>query len=83
MEFTVHLFLILYQGSSGIKLIPDIVFTIEKVRKKMISDNRSILVKDLGSRSELLKTNLRRVSDIARYSPVPGKYGEIIVKYGS
>ena len=44
----------------------------------MISDKRSILVTDLGSRSELVKTNLRRVSDIARYSPVPGKYGKLL-----
>jgi len=62
------------------KIDPDIVCTIEKVRKKMISDRRFILVKDLGSRSQLLKTNLRRVSDIARYSPVPGKYGELLSK---
>jgi predicted O-methyltransferase YrrM len=62
------------------KVDPDIVCTIEKVRKKMISDNRTILVNDMGSRSELLKTNFRKVSDIARYSPVPGKYGELLSK---
>ncbi len=55
------------------KIDPDIVCCIEKVRKKLISDRRSIIVNDLGSGSELLKTNLRKVSDIARYSPVPGK----------
>jgi len=57
------------------KIDPDIVFSIEKVRKRLISDNRSIIVKDLGSGSEKLKTNLRKVSDIARYSPIPRKYG--------
>ena len=62
------------------KVDPDIVFTIEKTRKKMILDNRSILVTDLGSGSDLSKTNLRRVSEIARYSPVPGKYGKLLSK---
>jgi predicted O-methyltransferase YrrM len=60
------------------KINPDIVCIIEKIRKKMISDRRSIIVKDLGSASEKLKTNLRKVSDIARYSPVPGKYGVLL-----
>jgi predicted O-methyltransferase YrrM len=62
------------------KVDPDIVCTVEKLRKKMISDNRTILINDLGSRSDLLKTNFRKVSDIARYSPVPGKYGELLSK---
>lgn len=56
----------------------DIVCKIEKVRKKMISDKRSIVVKDLGSGSVKLKTNLRKVSDIAKYSPVPKKYGVLL-----
>jgi predicted O-methyltransferase YrrM len=60
------------------KIDPDIVCSIEKVRKKLISDRRSIIVKDLGSGSGLLKTNLRRVSDIARYSSVPAKYGVLL-----
>jgi predicted O-methyltransferase YrrM len=57
---------------------PAIVFAVEKIRKKMISDKRIILVKDLGSRSGSLKKNLRRVSEIARYSPVTRKYGELL-----
>ncbi|MCX6325419.1 MAG: class I SAM-dependent methyltransferase [Bacteroidia bacterium] len=60
------------------KIDHNIVCSIEKVRKRMISDRRSIAVKDLGSGSEKLKTNLRKVSDIARYSPVPGKYGILL-----
>ncbi|MGD0755216.1 MAG: class I SAM-dependent methyltransferase [Bacteroidales bacterium] len=59
---------------------PAIVFAVEQVRKKMISDKRIILVKDLGSRSGSLKMNLRKVSEIARYSPVPRKYGELLSK---
>jgi predicted O-methyltransferase YrrM len=62
------------------KVDPEIVCSIEKVRKKMISDKRTILVNDMGSRAELLKTNFRKVSDIARYSAVPGKYGELLSK---
>ena len=57
------------------KIDTDIVFTIEKIRKKMISDPRLISVIDLGSGSERMKTSLRKVSDIARYSAVPLKYG--------
>jgi len=54
------------------KVNPAIRFKVGQIRKKMILDTRSILVNDLGSRSGSLKTNLRKVSDIARKSPVPG-----------
>ena len=60
------------------KTDPDIVCYIEKVRKRLISDRRSIIVKDLCSGSEKLETNLRKVSDIARYSSVPVKYGVLL-----
>ena len=60
------------------KIDPDIVCNIEKVRKRLKLDYRSIIVKDLGSGSEFLKTNLRKVSEIARYSPVPKKYGVLL-----
>jgi len=60
------------------KTDPDIVCNIEMVRKRLISDRRSIIVKDLDSGSEKLKTNLRKVSDIARYSPVSVKYGVLL-----
>lgn len=57
---------------------PAIILRVEQVRKKMISEKRNIFVHDLGSRSELLKSDLRRVSDIARYSPVSMKYGRLL-----
>jgi predicted O-methyltransferase YrrM len=60
------------------KIDPAVIFNIELVRKKLISDKRRIMVRDLGSRSELLKTNLRKISKIARFSPVPGKYGALL-----
>jgi len=56
----------------------DIVCTIETIRNKMISDERSINVNDLGAGSEKHKTNLRKVSQIARYSSVPEKYGILL-----
>jgi predicted O-methyltransferase YrrM len=62
------------------KIDPSIAMTVEQIRIKMISDKRSILVHDLGSRSDLLKTNMRRVAEIARYSPVSKKYGMLLSK---
>jgi len=54
------------------------VLTIESMRKKNISDNRTIEVLDLGAGSSRLKTNSRKVSEIARYSAVPEKYGLLL-----
>ncbi len=62
------------------KIDTDIVFNIEKVRQSLLSDYRSIIVNDLGSGADMLKTNLRKVSDITRYSPVPQKYGVLLSK---
>lgn len=60
------------------KTDPDIVFTVEQIRKKMISDERTVIFEDLGTRSGSLNINLRKVSEIARYSPVPKKYGKLL-----
>ncbi|MFZ2338310.1 MAG: class I SAM-dependent methyltransferase [Bacteroidales bacterium] len=57
------------------KIDPDIVCTIEKTRMSLLADARSINVTDLGAGSGIMKTKLRKVSDIARYSSVPKKYG--------
>lgn len=56
------------------KTDPKIVFKVEQIRKKLIADERTILVHDLGSRSELSKEYLRRVADITKKSPVTRKY---------
>jgi predicted O-methyltransferase YrrM len=61
----------------------DIVCRVRNVRKRMISDRRSVNVKDLGAGSDKFKTNLRKVSDIARYSPVPEKYGVLLSNLAS
>ena len=60
------------------KTDPAIVLTIENIRKKKLSDNRTINVLDLGAGSSRMKTNTRRVSEIARYSSVPPKYGILL-----
>jgi predicted O-methyltransferase YrrM len=60
------------------KTDPDIIYTIEQVRRKMTSDKRAIKVKDLGSRSGSSETIFRKVSDIAGRSPVSPKYGALL-----
>jgi len=55
-----------------------LVNKIEQIREKMKSDKRSILVNDLGSKSDQPKTKLRKVSDIVRHSPVTSKYGNLL-----
>lgn len=57
------------------KTEPNIVCSIEKIRKRLLVDPRSIRVIDLGAGSKKMKTSLRKVSDITRYSAIPGKYG--------
>ena len=60
------------------KIEPDIVFSIEKIRNRLLTDPRSIKVNDLGAGSEKMKTSHRKVSDITRYSAVPKKYGLLL-----
>lgn len=60
------------------KINPDIVHTVEMLRKKQISDARSIKMKDFGAGSKKGKKDSRKVSDIARYSSVPEKYGKLL-----
>lgn len=54
------------------------VCTIEKKRKEMLADQRMIKVNDLGAGSKRMKNGYRKVSDIARYSAIPGKYGRLL-----
>ncbi len=53
-----------------------LVRIVEQIRKKMRSDERVIQVNDLGSKS--LDSKMRRVSDIAKLSPVTAKYGKLL-----
>jgi predicted O-methyltransferase YrrM len=65
------------------KIDPDIVNKIEMIRKQLLKDDRSIEVLDLGSGSKKMKSNNRKVSDIARYSPVNRKYGILLSNLAS
>lgn len=55
-----------------------IVCNIENIRKKLLADSRIILVEDPGGGSVILKNNMRKVSDITRYSSIPRKYGMLL-----
>jgi predicted O-methyltransferase YrrM len=57
----------------------DIVSNIERRRKYLKSDCRTILVNDLGARGAgKMKSRIRRVSDIAKHSALPLKYGILL-----
>ena len=65
------------------KIDPEIISVAENLRKKMISDRRTIFVNDLGSGVLSLKNNCRKVSEIAKNSPVPAKYGALLSNLAS
>jgi predicted O-methyltransferase YrrM len=60
------------------KADPAVVYCIEKVRQRLKRDKRIINILDLGSGSEKGRHKLKKVSDIARFSPVPEKYGVLL-----
>lgn len=60
------------------KIDPDIVLSIENIRKKLIQDDKSIAVNDLGSGSVIFSNRIRKVSQITKVSPVSSKYGLLL-----
>ena len=54
------------------------VYSIEKVRKRLIGDKSTISVKDLGSGFGGRETTSGKISDIVRYSAVPRRYGILL-----
>jgi predicted O-methyltransferase YrrM len=60
------------------KIEAGVVFKVEKIRKELTRDTRLIHCEDLGTGSERKKTRKRKVSEIARYSAVPRKYGLLL-----
>lgn len=56
----------------------DIVSCIEEIRKNLTRNNNFINVNDLGSGSEKRQNKRRKVSEIARYSAVPPRYGNLL-----
>jgi predicted O-methyltransferase YrrM len=57
---------------------PAVVYSIEKIRKRQLSDKRVIDVKDFGAGAENKPDNFKKVSDIAVHSTVPEKYGMLL-----
>lgn len=55
-----------------------IVLKVELLREQLLSDKRKVYVEDHGVGSAKMKSNTRRVSDIARYSSVGSKYGLLL-----
>lgn len=62
------------------KTDPAVVFCVEKVRKRMISDSRVIMTNDLGAGHCYgnKESRMRKVSEIARYSSVTRKYCNLL-----
>lgn len=60
------------------KIDPHIVLNIEQIRKRLIAHKRSITVNDLGAGSKKMKSGNRKVSEIAKYSAIPSKYGKLL-----
>jgi len=60
------------------KTVPVVVLDIEKRRDQLKADKRLISVNDLGKGSKRIKGNLRKISDIAKYSSTPAKFGRIL-----
>lgn len=60
-----------------------IVNTVERLRKRYRSDQRIIAVEDLGSGSLRIKSNNRKVADIALYSSVRPLYGGLLSRLAS
>jgi predicted O-methyltransferase YrrM len=69
------------------KIDPGITIAVEKVRRKLIADNRVLSFQDLGSGAKTgsagMKKRNRSVSDIAYKSPVTSKYGAFLAKMAS
>lgn len=60
------------------KIPSGVVLELENIRKQMISEKMVINVSDFGAGSVYTSKSLRRVSDIAVHSSIPGKYGSLL-----
>lgn len=61
------------------KSASDVVCTIESIRKKLEHNDRLITVNDLGSGLSKGMKKERKVSDIARRSAIPPRYGRLLL----
>jgi len=60
------------------KITSPVVLRIEELRNKMLSDHRVIRVTDYGSGSQILRSNLREIYKLVKYSSIPAKYGRLL-----
>lgn len=65
------------------KSVGEFVLMIEMLRKEALRSKISIEINDLGAGSVITKGNKRKVSEIARYSAVPRKYGILLASLAS
>lgn len=54
--------------------------TIEKIRKQLLEDEQVIEVEDFGAGSTVIKSNQRKIKDIARSSLKPKKYAQLLFR---
>jgi predicted O-methyltransferase YrrM len=60
------------------KVSSDDMMKIEEIRRRMLSDRRILTVTDYGSGNDRRGGALRKVSEIARNTPVTEKYGKLL-----
>lgn len=60
----------------------NVVLSIEKIRKRLTGERKFIKINDLGA-GQNNKSNTRKVSEVARYSGVPQKYGKLLYNLAS
>ncbi len=53
---------------------------IDKLRDKLLSSDKKILIKDYGAGSKYNTSNIRKVKDIVRHSAINKKYGELLFR---
>lgn len=53
---------------------------VEKLRRNLLQDNRSLQVTDLGAGSKTVNYNKRKIKAIARTSAKPAKYGKLLFR---
>jgi len=65
---------VLYKKSSATNAVSHIL----NVRKRMLSNNEALVIEDFGAGSTRISTRERKISDIARYSSISPKYGQLM-----
>lgn len=61
----------------------NVVLSIEKIRRRLEADMRVININDLGAGQTINKQKTRKVSEKARYSSIPRKYGNLLYNLAS